>query len=116
MRKNPRYIRGEMVAVVQRGMEVVPAEELPHRIVITNVRQQRPQDISDADCYREGIRIFKDGSTCRYGYVDRLSKTKIVRATMRDAFSALIDALYGEGTWEANPEMVVYDFIKIVEL
>lgn len=116
MQKFPRFVRGEVVAVVQRGMEVVPAEELPHRIIITNVSQQRLQDVTDVDCYREGIMFYKDGDTCGFGYVDRLTKTKILRGSIREAFSVLVDALYGEGTWEANPEMVVYDFIQVVEV
>ena len=100
----------------------VLAEEMPHRIRITNVRAERLQDISDEDCLREGV--WKDeagGRVIGYpfgvpffytfdGAVNKKTGKKLHWTTPREAFAALINKVSGKGTWESNPWVFVYSF------
>lgn len=88
----------------------VRADLMPHRIRITDVRVERLNDISEADCRAEGV----DSWVCRgkryYGFFD-YSKDKFVRCTSpREAYAALIDKISGKGTWGKNPHVFVYEF------
>ncbi len=79
-------------------------------IRITNVMVQRLQDISDEDCFAEGIEY--DGIAKQYycGF-NKSTKSKIwLGNTQREAYAALIDKVSGKGTWERNPWVWVYDF------
>lgn len=100
----------------------VKADLMPRYIRITDVRVERLQDISDEDCLKEGI-IRRDDminskmeDVVRYtfenSFVGGVYKTY---ATPREAFAALINkrGVGGKGTWERNPFVVVYSFIKI---
>ena len=82
---------------------------MPHQIRITNVRVERLQDITDEDCFLEGIeRVYygdeewfkayytKDGCKCA--------------PTPKEAFAALINKISGKGTWADNPWVYVYEF------
>ena len=129
----PKYRPGEIVAVAQRYWDVVEtgghphplvvepgwtnkmfvrADLMPHRIRITNVRLERLQDISDEDCYKEGI--YKK-TLCPPGDIDYFyhsaptSKWEIYPSP-RDAFAGLIDKVSEEGTWASNPFVFVYEF------
>ena len=124
---SPAYFIGEEVAVAQKYSELeygvdwvrrsineehagwnnklfVSAEEMPHRIKITNIRVERLQDINDADCLKEGISFdegifyFGEGNN-RFQYYD-----------IKKTFSKLIDKVSGKGTWDSNPYIFVYDF------
>lgn len=143
----PRYKVGEIVAVAQsyndatkeyphlkttlvghdimgsepgcRNKMFVRADLMPHRICITDVRCERLQEISDADCLREGIFVneyFGNGGKCRhYGFDGFLNGREgwFARGwydTPRAAFASLIDNVSGLGTWERNPWVVVYEF------
>jgi hypothetical protein len=74
---------------------------------ITNIRIERLQDIRDADCYDEGIEswledhknlpVFSDGTPAKY-------------LNIRQAFRALWESVYGEGSWDANPWVWVIEF------
>lgn len=94
----------------------VRADLMPHRILITNVRVERLQNISDEDCEKEGI--YKDESTAYFnGYAFEISKDQHGNIlankwykTPREAYAALIDRIAGKGTWEHNPWVFVYDF------
>lgn len=106
----------------------VKAEYMPHQIRITNVRVERLQDISDEDCIREGI---EEDSPYYWAPVNKSLPNwrKIVEGVSdmypndrdgkayphfwdspRKAFAALIDKVSGNGTWEANPWVYVYEF------
>lgn len=90
----------------------VNAIYMPHRILITNIRVERLQDISDKDCMLEGIdRVDK----C-IGYWKQESNGGLSfydAATCREAFAKLIDKVSGKGTWESNPLVFVYDFVLV---
>ena len=84
----------------------VRAEEMPHRIRITNIRVERLQDISESDCLKEGVKTIKNvkGDDV-YSISDGTCFT-----TARLAFASLIDKVSGKGTWDSNPFVFVYDF------
>ena len=87
----------------------VKAELMPHQIKIIDVKIERLQDINDEDCLKEGIFIIDSHEHLHYGY----HNTKIGDIGFlkpRDAFSHLINAISGKGTWEENPYVVVYSF------
>lgn len=90
----------------------VKAEYMPHRIRITGIKCERLQDISDEDCFREGISElwYESTDTTTYGYADEKKGTAVEFDTPRKAFAALIDKVSGRGTWASNPWVVVYEF------
>ena len=119
------YKIGEEVAVAQRYSECnravclldskgwnnkmfTKALLLPHRIRIINIRVERLQDISDEDCLKEGI----DRCEKEWGYWEGDNGFLNFYAcdTIKEAFAALIDKTCGNGTWERNPYVFVYEF------
>lgn len=137
-REAPRYKVGEVVAVAQSYNEVVreftslalvlgstnkmfvKAELMPHRIRITGIKCERLQDISDADCMKEGvvggiIGYYVPGIKCKdwskESYVDTEDgRTWKLFPTPREAFASLIDKVSGLGAWQRNPWVVAYEF------
>lgn len=87
----------------------VKADLMPHQIRITDVRVERLQDISDEDCVREGIQWANGGF---YSYYNHLTGARlwISGKSPKKAFAALIDKISGEGTFESNPWVFVYEF------
>lgn len=77
---------------------------MPHRIRITNIRVERLQDISPEDCLKEGIIEKHIGTTPAYWVLD------VGFSNIRHAFRNLIDKTCGDGTWDSNPYVFVYDF------
>lgn len=88
----------------------VKAELMPHQIQITEVRAQRLQDISDADCIAEGIDILQTSKRRNYGFYDRIREDFNAKKSPRLAYAALINKISGEGTWEKNPYVYAYTF------
>lgn len=139
-REAPRYKDGEIVAVAQNyssfynildntrqipegagwnNKMFVRADLMPHQIRITGIKCERLQDISDADCLKEGIFVneyFGNGKKCHhYGFDGFFNGTEgwFARGwfdTPREAFAALIDKVSGKGTWKSNPWVVAYEF------
>jgi hypothetical protein len=87
----------------------VRADLMPHHIRITNIRVERLQDISEADCLKEGIwcddNVGLEGTTYWYHGLANSSFR-----TAKEAYAALIDKISGKGTWESNPWVFVYNF------
>ena len=87
----------------------VAPDKMIHQIRITDVRVERLQDISDADCMKEGIwsaeNVGLEGRT--FWYPNLINSTF---RTPREAYAALIDKVSGKGTWDKNPYVFVYDF------
>lgn len=78
-----------------RNKMYVAADLMPYRIKITNIRVERLQEITNADCILEGI--GKNSDIMNY-------------SNPREAFADLIDKISGRGTWEKNPWVWVYEF------
>lgn len=133
-REVPRYKIGEVVAVAQcyynafssrcdipvYGADRTPgwlnklfvrADLMPHQIRIAGIRCERLQDISDAECMKEGVRVeFAKNGRLMYYYFDIKRWREVWFDTPREAFAALIDRVSGKGTWRSNPWVVVYEF------
>ena len=132
----PKYKVGEVVAVAQKYSDFhwpapqrsdfqeilrsggwnnkmfVSADIMPHQIRITNVRVERMQDISDEDCFREGIykkTLCPPGDIDYYYHSEPRSKWEVYPSA-RAAFAGLIDKVSGKGTWQSNPWVFVYEF------
>lgn len=97
----------------------VRADLMPHQIRITGIRCEKLQDISDADCLKEGIFVneyFGNGKKCHhYGFDGFFNGTEgwFARGwfdTPREAFAELIDKVCRKGTWASNPWTMVYEF------
>ena len=129
-----RYKVGEVVAVAQsyyhafsprcdipvygadrtpgwRNKLFVRADLMPHQIFITGIKSERLQSISHDDAMREGI--YMDGGDDSYMphyFYDYPNNPSEGFDTPREAFAALVDKVYGRGTWDRNPWVVVYEF------
>ena len=137
----PKYKLGEVVAIAQsyesiyneKGLETmdmlvsglknhkgwqnklfVAAGEMIHHIRITDIKVERLQDISDEDCFKEGI-YASNSHEIGYGipWVYEFAKSKLAYYTPREAFAALIDKVSGKGTWESNPFVFAYEFVLV---
>jgi hypothetical protein len=89
-------------------------------LVVTDVRRQRLQDISDADVVAEGItaeEVIVD-VRCYGGPPVEITATRYFYDGCDvegfefavDAYAGLWDHLHGAGAWEANPEVVALSF------
>ncbi|MCR4916267.1 MAG: hypothetical protein K6A96_10990 [Prevotella sp.] len=139
-RKNGKVVwRGDMEFQKTAGwtnkMFVLP-DLMPHRLVITGIAVERLQDISDADCRREGIipitwrqyhrQALDDLSPQRYTdhHVYTLEKFRegisdpwadsdpdeYLAETPQIAFAVLISKMMSRKVWEQNPYVFVYTF------
>lgn len=93
----------------------VHADLMPYRIKITDIKVEKLQDISDEDCFREGILKVKCGNhrhSNLYPFYFEGGRHEFDNSfsTPRQAFAALIDKVSGKGTWERNPWVFVYEF------
>lgn len=95
----------------------VKAELMPHQILITNVRVERLQDISEEDCLKEGITDNGAGGSLRYSFTENVKQTTgdIIPfsnnfATAQEAFAHLINKVSRKDVWQENPYVFVYDF------
>lgn len=91
----------------------VKADLMPHHIKITRIKVERLQDISDEDCLKEGIEEHLKG--VQYGFTSNIGYIgQYPFSTPCEAFSALIDRIYGKCTWESNPFVFCYEF-KLID-
>ena len=88
----------------------VRANLLPHHIIITDVKVERLQDISDEDIMREGVWQFYDNKKLFYISKKTGEASTVGFLSAREAFTYLIDKISGKGTWERNPWAVAYGF------
>lgn len=91
-----------------------PADLLPDHIIITGLRIERLQDISDEDCLKEGVyfdeRYWVQGYKVEnlWNKIDRQSYFRSAKA----AFAALIErpGIGHKGDWSKNPWVLAYTF------
>lgn len=86
----------------------VKPDLMPHRIRITNIKVERLQDISVEDCLKEGLRDYGIGFGFD-GWVNEKNELKY-SPNPRIAFAALINKVFGKGTWKSNPVVYAYEF------
>jgi hypothetical protein len=84
-------------------------------IRITDIKAERLQDISDEDCFKEGIEFTDYGGNI-VGVYGLLSGYNFIELgnTPREAYAAEIDMINGKGTWDSNPWMwsYYYELVK----
>lgn len=85
------------------------ADLMPHHIRITDIKIERLQNISDEDCFKEGIFKWDAGQKDIPFYSFHNADIPDYNDP-RDAFAELIDKVSGKGTWESNPYVFVYEF------
>lgn len=86
-------------------------------LLVTEVRVQRLQDISDADAIAEGVdRFDSELVSCRSEFdgEGRVLANEEVR-TFVPAYRRLWDRINGTGAWDANPWVAATSFIVHVE-
>lgn len=132
----PKYKVGEVVAIAQSysdcgnmpdyeldedGYPIMPkrsgffnkmfvrANLMPHHIRITDIKIERLQNISDEDCFKEGIFKWDAGQKDIPFYSFHNADIPDYNDS-RDAFAELIDKVSGKGTWASNPYVFVYEF------
>lgn len=132
----PKYKVGEVVAIAQSysdcgnmpdyeldedGYPIMPkrsgffnkmfvrADLMPHHIRITDIKIERLQNISDEDCFKEGIFKWDAGQKDIPFYSFHNADIPDYNNS-RDAFAELIDKVFGKGTWVSNPYAFVYEF------
>ena len=92
----------------------VKPELMPHQILITNVRIERLQDISNEDCLAEGIDIRGLRVSPTSMGVDKIMyhfcNINRFYNTPREAYAALIDKIGKKGDWNKNPYVFAYEF------
>lgn len=98
----------------------VKAKLMPHRIRITNIGIQKLQDIPEEDCLKEGVvecireiggaEVKKYYPSLRHADAAKEIGWGVVYDTPKTAFAILIDWVSGDGTWEKNPYVFVYEF------
>lgn len=90
----------------------VQPELMPHQVKIINVRLERLQDITDEECLAEGIWKGEFPNTRDVYYYEIIGDCKAYKmfTTPRKAYTSLIDAISGKGTWASNPYVFVYEF------
>jgi hypothetical protein len=95
----------------------VRAELMSYQILITGIRLERLQDISDEDCLKEGIEqvYFEKGTTFGFKspqfHIPNFNKHfEDFYNTPRKAYASLIDKISGKGMWNSNPYVFAYEF------
>lgn len=114
---NEKYI----VSAGYQNKMFVRADLMPHRIIITDMKVEQLQDISEEDAMREGI--FKYNEPPLHHEMDLYAPwppyvkpykhdhdNLIYRCSARWAFACLIDKVNGGGTWNSNPWVFAYTF------
>lgn len=91
------------------GHRWTPSIHMPRRasrltLIVSNVRVERLQDISEEDAISEGVECDSDG------WRDYLFPHSQCCSTARNSFCTLWDSINGPGAWEANPWVSVTSF------
>jgi len=128
----PPYKVGEVVAIAQRYEDIicgarfyyheivelqkhagyknkmfVEVDLMPHHIEILDVRKERLQDITDEDCMKEGVRKYLIDPQNACTHIKEFAIDVFGGfLSAKEAYSFLIDAISGKGTWGSNP--IVY--------
>lgn len=79
---------------------------------VTGVRVERLQDISEADCWAEGIDAC-DGLLDDLKIIDMAKRMGRCMEDAAPTYAALWESINGAGSWEANPWVWVISFKRI---
>lgn len=134
----PHYEVGEVVAIAQSYKEVYPnadfemvgdgfmkessgwtnkmfvkADLMPHHIIITDVKVERLQDITNEDCLKEGVWQFCYDKDLFYVSKDIGYADTVAFPSSHEAFWYLINKICGKDTWERDPWVEAYTFERV---
>lgn len=104
-----KYLTMEEMGAGWNNKLFVRADLMPHHIRITDIKIERLQNISDEDCFKEGIFKWDAGQKDIPFYSFHNADIPDYN-NPRDAFAELIDKVSGKGTWASNPYVFVYEF------
>lgn len=93
-----------------RNKMFVRADLMPHRIRITDVRVEQLRDITDEECFKEGIVKVYDPDIIYVDDAYTYAGSAMDYVSPRTAFASLIDKVSGRGTWASNTLVFVYTF------
>lgn len=109
-----KYDRDEHISIAVgdfwKNKLFMPEKYARYFIIITDVRAERLQDISEEDCIKEGIKIGRCGNENRWMKAFYIPGDNQPYSTARTAYAELIYSINGAGTWESNPFVYVYDY------
>lgn len=94
-----------------RNKMFVEARLMPHHIQIRSVKCEPLQNISYADCLKEGV--WEDCPGIQYSHPATSYCGQYPFGNPVGAFEHLIDLISGKGTWESNPWVFAYEFTLI---
>ena len=102
---------------VRAAGAVRPAIFMPRRAVrifleVESVRVERLQDISESDCWAEGIEPVVD----QFSAESQFAMAKRLNACFEDAkpvYAQLWESINGAGSWDANPWVWVVVFSRL---
>jgi hypothetical protein len=93
-----------------RGVSLPPAYARPDRLIITGVRVERLQDISNEDCVAEGMTAIGKGVRMPDGRYAQAGRYETKASTVRQLYSELWESINGPGSWGVNPWVWVIEF------
>lgn len=97
-------LRPDWVGKARPGM-FMPRWASRLTLIVTDVRVQRLQDISEADAIAEGIQPF--GS---WFHVEKANGLSAMGTSARAAYALLWNSINGDGAWDQNPWVAAYTF------
>ena len=109
-----KYLTMEEMGAGWSNTMFTKADLMPHHIRITDIKIERLQNISDEDCFKEGIFKWDAGQKDIPFYSFHNADIPDYN-NPRDAFAELIDKVSGKGTWASNPYVFVYEF-ELIDL
>ncbi|MBQ4778118.1 hypothetical protein [Pectobacterium versatile] len=114
---NPDAIRFTTASGKIYPIKWIPSIHMPRyasRILleITDVRVERLNDISEEDCWAEGIDAV-DGRFENAEIIDMARKTGCCIDDAKPMFALLWQSIYGEESWQANPWCWTITFKRI---
>lgn len=114
--KYAKYKVGEVIVISRHEYDASrKLNECHIHARITNIKVKKLQDISDTDCFSEGIYpVFETWEHCfgttTYVAGYTFGAGDIVYENVDEAFTVLLNVIFGLGTWKANPYVWIYDF------
>jgi hypothetical protein len=88
----------------------MPASAARYFIEIANIKVELLQDISDEDCFKEGIKKGKCGNENNWMEAYYETSDNQLYMTPQKAYAAEIDKINGKGTWDGNPYVFAYEY------
>ena len=112
-RYNHCWTQGEENNIKWNNKLFMPEKYARYFIEITGVRCERLQDISDEDCFAEGV-MESDQKGVYYSTVVQYSgaRSGICKPfdSPQEAYAAIINKINGKSCWERNPYVWCYSF------